>query len=88
MATVHPGPKRDDTAHAGVSRRSRKRSVSLRPELVEEILSRVGDREFSAWLAEKLAQERLDELAEWMEREGGHVSEQALAEAREVWPPR
>jgi Arc/MetJ-type ribon-helix-helix transcriptional regulator len=70
-------------------------TVTLPPDLVDEIRAQVGPRETSAWVAraitEYLARERLAAAVAEYEAETGPISEEDIAAAnkRTAWkPPR
>jgi len=68
-------------------------TVTLPPELVKEIRSRVGPREISAWvaqaLAERLSREDLVAAVEEYEAEAGLITDDDIAAAKQrtAWAP-
>lgn len=70
--------------------RARKVSVSMPEDLTAAVQERVGRGEFSQYVTEAVAKQLeldlLGELATLLEAEHGPVSEDALDEARLLWP--
>lgn len=64
-------------------------SLSLDEEALEEARSRVGRRELSSYvsaaLRRQLQHDRLSDLLQAMEDEGGPISAELLDEARNLW---
>ncbi|MFI1734284.1 hypothetical protein ACH40E_34765 [Streptomyces acidicola] len=64
---------------------TKKYTVTLPEELAEEIRQEVGPGGFSAYVTRAIErqreQDRLGELVEWMQEEGGPLTEDEMAEA-------
>ncbi|MGW0822022.1 hypothetical protein [Streptomyces sp. NPDC002845] len=64
---------------------TKKYTVTLPEELAEEIRGEVGAGNFSAYVTQAIErqreQDRLGELVEWMQEQGGPLTEAELAEA-------
>jgi Arc/MetJ-type ribon-helix-helix transcriptional regulator len=90
LASLHDADRKAAVGSPGSMGRARKVSVSLPEGLTAAVQERVGNGEFSHYVADAVARQlELDlvaELSELLDAEHGPVPEEYLAEAGAAWP--